>query len=428
MAPSSDGIRRRNFTAAAVTLSARGQSDGNSTARERTSRFAAWAVARTRLDSLAIRGFKLVYALDDFEPGILYVPIGPIGAQRAHDPLARSIDMVSRESPAPSLGGEIVVYETPDGEVRVEARLEQETVWLSQRDMAAVFDTTPENVLMHLRNVFSSEELEAEATTKDFLVVRTEGRRQVRRRIKHYNLDAIISVGYRVNSRRGVRFRQWATRTLREHLVRGFTVNERRLAERGLQEARETLDLLSRRLLNQALVDDTGQAVLGLIGSYADTWRLLLEYDEDRLKTPPGAKPSTSALDHDRAVDAIAEFKRELMARGEASSLFGNPRGDALAAILGNIEQTMFGESLYRSREEKAAHLLYFVVKDHPFTDGNKRIGSLLFLLYLNQEGMTHRLNPQALTALTLLIAESASSGKDLMARLIVNLLAEPGG
>ena len=188
------------------------------------------------------------------------------------------------------------------------------------------------------------------------------------------------------------------------HLVRGFTVNERQLAERGLREARETLDLLSRTLLNQALVDDTGQAVLELIGSYADTWRLLLEYDEDRLRTPLGAKPSTSALDHDRVVDAIAEFKRELMARGEASPLFGNPRGDALAAILGNIEQTMFGEPLYRSREEKAAHLLYFIVKDHPFTDGNKRIGSLLFLLYLNQEGVTHRLNPQALTALTLLI------------------------
>ena len=338
------------------------------------------------------------------------------------------IDMLNSEKPVSAPGGEVVVYEAPDGEVRVEARLEQETVWLSQRDMAAVFDTTPENVLMHLRNVFSSKELEAGATTKDFLVVRTEGKRQVRRRIRHHNLDAIISVGYRVNSRRGVRFRQWATRTLREHLVRGFTVNERRLAERGLREARETLDLLSRTLLNQALVDETGQAVLGLIGSYADTWRLLLEYDEDRLTTPPGAKPSTSALDHDRVVEAVAEFKRDLAARGEASSLFGNPRGDALAAILGNIEQTMFGEPLYRSREEKAAHLLYFVVKDHPFTDGNKRIGSLLFLLYLNQEGVAHRLNPQALAALTLLIAESASSGKDLMVRLVVNLLVEPGG
>ena len=268
-------------------------------------------------------------------------------------------DMTSSESPTSVPGGEVVVYEAQDGEVRVDVRLEQETVWLSQRDMAEVFDTTPENVLMHLRNVFSSGELNAEATTKEFLVVRTEGRRQVRRRIRHYNLDAIISVGYRVNSRRGVRFRQWATSPLRDHLVRGFTLNERRLAERGLREARETLDLLSRTLLNQELVDETGQAVLDLIGSYADTWRLLLEYDEDRLTTPPGAKPSTSALDHDRVVDAIAELKRELMARGEASPLFGNPRGDALAAILGNIEQTMFGEPLYRSREEKAAHLLY---------------------------------------------------------------------
>ena len=283
-------------------------------------------------------------------------------------------------------GGEIAVYESAEGEVRVDVHLERETVWLTQRQMAQVFDTTPENVLMHLRNIFAGGELEADATTKEFLVVRTEGRRRVRRTLKHYDLDAIVSVGYRVNSRRGVRFRQWATRTLHDHLVRGYTLNERRLAERGLREARETLDLLARTLHNQALVDDTGQAVLELIAGYADTWRLLLEYDEERLLTPPGVRPSAGVLDHGHAVEAIAEFRRDLMARNEASSLFGNSRGDALAAILGNIEQTMFGEALYRSREEKAAHLLYFVVKDHPFSDGNKRIGSLLFLLYLKQE------------------------------------------
>ncbi len=320
-------------------------------------------------------------------------------------------------------GGEVAVYESGEGEVRVDVRLDRNTVWLTQRQMAEVFDTTPENVLMHLRNIFASGELEADPTTKEFLVVRAEGRRRVRRNLKHYNLDAIISVGYRVNSMRGVRFRQWATRTLQDHLVRGYTMNERRLAERGLREAHETLDLLARTLQNQALVDDTGQAVLDLIAGYADTWRLLLEYDEDRLLTPPGVQPSVGVLDHERAVDAIAQLKRDLMARSEASSLFGNPRGDTLAAILGNIEQTMFGEALYRCREEKAAHLLYFVVKDHPFSDGNKRIGSLLFLLYLKQEGMAHRLNPQALTALTLLIAESAPAGKDLMIRLIINLL-----
>ncbi len=328
------------------------------------------------------------------------------------------------EAPDNVAGGEIEVYEDADGEVRVDVRLDRETIWLTRRQMAQVFDSTPENVLMHLRNIFASGELEAEATAKEFLAVRTEGRRRVRRRLKHYNLDAIISVGYRVNTRRGVRFRQWATRALRGHLVRGFTANERRLAERGLREARETFDLLARTLRNQSMVGETGQAVPDLIAGYAETWRLLLEYDEDRLAATPGTGPSSGVLDHDRAVAAIAEFRRDLMARKQASSLFGNPRGDALAAILGSVEQTMFGEPLYRSREEKAAHLLYFLVKDHPFTDGNKRIGSLLFLLYLKQEGIDHGLNPQALTALTLLVAESAPAGKSLMIRLIVNLIA----
>ena len=227
-------------------------------------------------------------------------------------------------------GGEVAVYEDAGGEVRVDVRLDRETVWLTQRQMAEVFDSTPENMLMHLRNIFASGELEADATTKEFLAVRTEGRRRVRRRLKHYNLDAIISVGYRVNTRRGVRFRQWATQTLHGHLVRGFSLNERRLAERGLREARETLDLLARTLSNQALVDDTGQAVLDLIAVYADTWRLLLEYDEDRLPTPPGTGPSSGVLDHERAMGAIAEFRRDLMAREQASPLFGSPRGEAL--------------------------------------------------------------------------------------------------
>lgn len=322
--------------------------------------------------------------------------------------------------------GELLVYEAAGGEARVDVRLAGETVWLTQRQMSELFETTPENVLMHLKNVFYDNELEEPATTKDFLVVRTEGKREVRRSIKHYNLDAIISVGYRVSSKRAVRFRQWATRTLREHLVRGYTLSEKRLAERGLKEARETLDLLAWTLTQHALVDDTGAAVLDLIKGYADTWRLLLEYDEDRLAAPPGSRPAVGVLDHATAAAAIAEFKQELIARKEASELFGNPRGDALEGILGNIEQTMFGEPLYTSREQKAAHLLYFVVKDHAFSDGNKRIGSLLFLLYLKQEGIPHALNPQALTALTLLIAESPPASKDLMIRLIMNLLAEP--
>ena len=335
---------------------------------------------------------------------------------------------MNTENPVMPQDEKVVVYETPDGEMRVDVRLDQETVWLTQQQMAELFGRDRSVVTRHIRNIFREEELDPEATCAKFAQVQSEGGRVVSRKIDHFNLDVIISVGYRVNSKRGVQFRQWATRTLRDHLVRGYTVHKQRLAERGLREARETLDLLDRTLRNQALVDNTGQAILELITGYADAWRLLLEYDEDRLATPPGAKPSVGVLDYDSATRAIGKFKQELMSRNEASPLFGNPRGEALEGILGSIEQTMFGESLYRSREEKAAHLLYFIVKDHPFTDGNKRIGSLLFLMYLNQESVAHRLNPQALTALTLLIAESAPAGKDLMIRLIINLLAEPAG
>ncbi len=326
-------------------------------------------------------------------------------------------------TPTAAPGGEIAVYGSLDGDVRVEVRLENDTVWLTQLQMAELFGRERSVIARHVGNTFREGELERDATCAYFAQVRTEGGRAVTREVEHYNLDVIISVGYRVKSLQGTKFRQWATRTLREHLVRGFTANERRLAERGLHEARQTLDLLARTLKSQALVDETGQAVLDLISGYADTWRLLLEYDEDRLRTPPGALPATSALDLDRTLDAIATFKRDLAARGEATALFGNPRGDALEAILGNLEQTMFGEALYRSREEKAAHLLYFIVKDHPFTDGNKRIGALLFLLYMRQEGIGHQLDPRALTALTLLIAESAPANKDLMTRLVMNLL-----
>jgi len=265
----------------------------------------------------------------------------------------------------PRPGGEVVVYEAPNGEVSLDVRLEQETVWLTRRPMADVFRTSLDNISLHLKNVFADGELDRGATTEDFSVVRSEGDRRVRRRIRHYNLDAIISVGYRVSSKRAVRFRQWATRTLREHLVSGYTLNQRRLAERGLREARDTLDLLARTLRNQAPVEDTGRAVLQLVTRYADTWRLLLEYDEDRLAAPAGTRPPSAALDHGQAVAAIADFRAALMARGEASPLFGNPRGEALEGILGNVEQTMFGEPLYRTREEKAANLLYFLVKDH---------------------------------------------------------------
>ncbi len=246
-------------------------------------------------------------------------------------------------APAKAPGGEVLLYEAPDGQVRVDVRLERETVWLTQEQMSRLFGRERSVITKHIRNVFLEGELEAGAVCAKFAHT-AEDRKTYQ--VEHYNLDVIISVGYRVKSSQGTRFRQWATRVLREHLVQGYTFNQTRLAERGLLEARQTLDLLARTLQNQALVDATGRAVLDLIVGYADTWRLLLEYDEDRLALPPGVRPSSGVLDYDRASHAIADFKRELMARSEATLLFGNPRGEALEGILGSIEQTMFGEAL----------------------------------------------------------------------------------
>ncbi len=317
---------------------------------------------------------------------------------------------------------EIIIYEDPDVTTPVQVTLEGETVWLTQEQMAKLFGRERSVITRHVGNLFRDGELDREAVCAFFAHTAADGKTY---QVEHYSLDVIISVGYRVKSQRGVRFRQWATSILRQHLLQGYTLDQRRLAERGLGEARAALDLLSRNLEANALVSDTGRAVLELVRGYARTWRLLLQYDEDSLRLPDVSRPSRGILDIDQANSAIEGLKADLMARGEATDLFGLERGHGLAAILGAIEQTMFGEPLYPSREIKAAHLLYFVIKDHPFSDGNKRIGSFLFLLYLHQEGMAVRIGDAALTALALLVAESLPANKDLLIRLIVNLLLE---
>jgi prophage maintenance system killer protein len=331
------------------------------------------------------------------------------------------------------LGGEIVVYEAADGAVQVDVRLEQETVWLSLTQLADLFSRDKSVISRHLRNVFASGELEREATVAKYATVQQEGDREVVREIEFFNLDAILSVGYRVNSKRGTQFRIWATRTLRQHLLAGFTLNERRLAERGLSEMEQAVALLAQTLSAHALVTDEGAAVLQVIQRYARSWRWFSEYDEGRLAQTP-ARPVTpgTLLGLDETHSAIAALRSALLARGEASPLFGQERS-ALAGILGAIEQTFDGELLYPSAQERAAHLLYFLVKDHPFVDGNKRIGALLFLEYLRRNDLllsadgSPRLADSAIVALTLLIAESQPRHKDLIIRLVLNLLEDEG-
>lgn len=230
----------------------------------------------------------------------------------------------------------IIIFE--QGNQPVEVRLEGETVWLTQRQMGETFGTTPENVLMHLKRIYAEGELDEAATAKDFLAVRQEGSRQVRRQLRHYNLDAIISVGYRVSSARATQFRIWATRVLRQHLVDGYTLNQRRLAERSI-EFEQAVSLLSRTLTNQQLVSDEGRAVLQVIGDYARSWSLLQGYDEQSLGESSQRQSGMRTLALDDALTAMAQLKAELIAKGEATELFGQLRGDGLASAIATIEQ-----------------------------------------------------------------------------------------
>ncbi len=339
--------------------------------------------------------------------------------------------------------GEIRIFSGERGDIRVQ--LNGETVWLTQRQMSLVFDTTPENILMHLKNIFKEAELEEKATSKDFLVVQQEGKRQVKRNLKHYDLDAIISVGYRVNSRRAVLFRQWATGILKDHLTIGYTINQQRFEQNAL-ELEAALKLVRKAAASPELQPDTGRGLVEIISRYTQTFLWLQRYDEGLLNEPHG-QSGGSLPTEPQATKALAELKQQLTERGEATDLFARPRGDGLGALLGNLDQTAFGEPAYPTLESKAAHLLYFmyrmygmqrahgcagaaVVKNHPFTDGNKRSGAFLFVDFLHRNGRLF--NPQGelvindigLSALTLLVAESDPKHKETLIRLIMNMLA----
>jgi len=323
--------------------------------------------------------------------------------------------------------GKLIVYQADDGRALVDVRLEDETVWLTLNQMADLFDRDKSVISRHLRNIFQTGELVREAVVAKNATTASDGKTY---QVDWYNLDAIISVGYRVNSIQGTRFRIWATSVLKDHLVKGYSLNRKRLAENGTRELQDVLSLLSRTLESHELVNEDGRAVLDIVSRYAGTWRLLLQYDEDCLPLPEKKEAGSASFSLDQARAAIASLRQELGERGEATDLFGQERGDGLAGIIGSLYQTFGGQELYPSIEEKAAHFLYFVIKDHPFFDGNKRIGSFLFVLFLRLNGLLDRiaLDNKALVALALLTAASAPGQKDLLIRLIVNLLEEEVG
>lgn len=324
--------------------------------------------------------------------------------------------------------GTVVIYQEADKPVEVRLDTGLDTVWLSLQQLAELFARDKSVISRHIHNIYKEGELDRQATVAKNATVQIEGERQVRRRVEFYNLDAILSVGYRVNSRRAVQFRQWATRILREHLTRGWTLNQRRF-EQNARELEAAMALVRKAAQSPELSTDSGRGLVEIITRYAQTFLLLQRYDEGLLAEPK-ARPGGRLQSADGARSALAALKADLMARGEATSLFALERKDSLAALLGNLDQTIFGEPAYSTVESKAAHLLYFVVKNHPFADGNKRSAAFLFIDFLNQNGrLLNRqgepvINDIGLAALTLLVAESDPANKDVMIRLIMNMLA----
>ena len=320
---------------------------------------------------------------------------------------------------------QIQLFTSEDGQAHLEVTLEQESVWLSQAQMCELFGRERSVITKHIRNVFKEGELERNSVCAKFAHTAEDGKAY---QVDHFNLDVIISVGYRVKSQRGVQFRKWATAVLKQYLVRGYTLNQRRLTERGI-EFEQAVSLLSRTLTNQGLVSTEGEAVARVISDYARSWSLLQGYDEQQLTELNVKQPGMHSLGLEEALKAIGELKQTLIAKGEATELFGQVRGDGLTSALATIEQGFGDELFYPNVATRAAHLLYFVIKNHPLADGNKRCGSFLFLWYLRRNAallarpVEQLINDNTLVALALLVAESLPDQKTLMIRLIEHFI-----
>ena len=324
---------------------------------------------------------------------------------------------------------DVVIYE--DGSIALDARVDKESTWLSQKQMAELFEVDSDTISYHLKNIFKSGELDKEATTEKISVVQKEGAREVKRKISVYNLDAIISVGYRVNSKRATNFRIWATRVLKRYIIDGYTIDKERLQRQKLHELEQTIAAIRQAVESRSLNDGEAKGFIEIIGTYAKSWALLQGYDEQTLREVIATKEQRFILDYDEAEAAIAALKKELMAKGEATELFGNEKAGEFKGNLLNIYQSFGGKELLPSMEQKAAHLLYYIVKGHPFTDGNKRIGAYLFVLFLYKNGILYKangeakINDNALASLALLVAGSKPEQKEIIIRLIMNMLYE---
>jgi len=316
---------------------------------------------------------------------------------------------------------QIVIYQAKSGAIEFRGDFERETVWGSINQIADVFGVQKAAISKHLKNIYKEGELDKKATVSILETIQIEGKREITRKIEYYNLDAIISVGYRVNSKTATKFRIWATKTLKQHLLDGYTINKKRIGQNYKKFTQAIVDV---KALLPAGNNVKTEDILELINAFAGTWFSLEAYDKDTFPKT-GVSKKKMAFTAGELSQALEKFKKELIAKKQTTEIFGQERSKkATEGIVGNVFQSVFGKDAYPSAEEKSAHLLYFIVKNHPFVDGNKRSGAFAFVWFLRKAGLLRAsLSPEALTALTLLVAESNSKDKDKMVGLILLLL-----
>lgn len=318
----------------------------------------------------------------------------------------------------------IAIYQTPDGETIIDVRLEGDTVWLSQAQLALLYNTDRTSIGRHIRNIYSSGELDEESTCVKNAQVQIEGRRRVKRTTYTYNLDMIISVGYRVNSKHATNFRIWANRILKEYLIKGYAINHNAKAEQ-LDELKQTIAIMRNVLAHKSITQDEAVGLLRVISDYSYGLDTLDRYDYQTLDITQTTKREVFRATYEDAIEALAILKDKF----GGSDLFAHEKDDSFKSTMGVIYQTFDGQELYPSIEEKAANLLYLTVKNHSFSDGNKRIAAFLFLWFLEKNGILYRedgsrlLDNNTLVALTLMIAQSKVEEKDIMTKVVVNLI-----
>jgi len=326
-----------------------------------------------------------------------------------------------------SVKGEIILYSPAPKGSQVEVRLEGETVWLTQSQMAELFGVDSDTVGLHLKNIYSSKELSKTGTTEDYSVVRLEGKREIKRTLKHYNLDAIISVGYRVNSKKGTQFRIWANEILKGYLLKGYAINEEKLKkqEDKIRDLQKAVNLIGNIASKKELISDEAASLIKILQDYTYGLDILDQYDHGKLEISNVSKKKGFRLDYQKGIAVIETLKNKF----GGSDLFGKEKDQSFKSSIEAIYQTFDGKELYPSVEERAAHLLYFVVKNHSFVDGNKRIAAFIFLWFLEKNNVLYKgdgtkvLENNALVALTLMIAESSPKEKEIIVKVIVNLI-----